>query len=153
VALSVVDAIRRSAKPHDAVLGWSERLGRYADVEVHPKAQTVPGVVVYRLDDRLFFANATYVHGRIREAIDGTATPVRWLVFDAEALNHVDASGVQMLSELIPSLARESITFVLARLKEPMTRYLADAGILTLVGDDHIFPTVRAAVRNAPPEP
>jgi high affinity sulfate transporter 1 len=153
VALSVVDAIRRSATPHDAVLGWSERLGRYADVQVHPKAQTLPGVVVYRLDDRLFFANATYVQARIREAIDGTATPVRWLVFDAEALNHVDASGVQMLSELIPSLARESITFVLARLKEPMTKYLADAGILNLVGDDHIFPTVRAAVRNAPPEP
>jgi sulfate permease, SulP family len=67
VALSVVDAVRRSAAPHDAVLGWVERLDRYADVRLHPSAKIVPGVLVYRLDDRLFFANANYVKGRIRE--------------------------------------------------------------------------------------
>jgi MFS superfamily sulfate permease-like transporter len=66
VALSVVDAVRRSATPHDAVLGWVERMDRYADIRLHSTAKTVPGVLVYRLDDRLFFANADYVKGRIR---------------------------------------------------------------------------------------
>ena len=57
VALAVIDVIRRSANPHDAVLGWVERLGRHADVRMHPSAKVTPGVLVYRLDDRLFFAN------------------------------------------------------------------------------------------------
>jgi high affinity sulfate transporter 1 len=148
VGLSVVDAVRRSASPHDAVLGWSERLGRYADVRFH-RTQTTPGVLVYRLDDRLFFANVNYVRGRIREAINGAPEPVRWLVFDAEALSHIDASGVAMLTELIPALGEESITFVFARLKGHMINRLTDAGILGLVGEDHSYPTVRAAVQAA----
>ena len=79
VGLSVVDVVRRSARPHDAVLGWVDELGRYADVAVHPTARVTPGVVVYRLDDRLFFANAGYVKGRVLEAVRGAPTqPARW---------------------------------------------------------------------------
>ena len=63
VGLSMIDTVRRSATPHDAVLGHVERLGRYADVAVHRSAHVTPGVVVYRLDDRLFFANARYFKG------------------------------------------------------------------------------------------
>jgi len=150
IALSVFDAVRRSASPHDAVLGYVERLDRYADVRVHPSARLLPGVLVYRLDDRLFFANANYVKGRIREAIAGARTPVRWLVFDAEALNHVDATGVRMLTELIEALHEESITFVLARLHSPSSERLRDAGVLDLIGEEHNYPTVHAAVAAAP---
>ena len=150
VALSVVDAVRRSATPHDAVLGFVERMDRYADVQLHPTAKTVPGVLVYRLDDRLFFANADYVEGRIREAIAGARTPIRWLVFDAEALNHIDATGVRMLTELIEALRKESITFVFARLHDPTQDDLDQAGVLDLVGEEHLYPTVRAAVGAAP---
>jgi sulfate permease, SulP family len=146
VALSLVDVARRSATPHDAVLGWVERLGRYADVRLHPRARITPGVLVYRLDDRLFFANAAYVGGRIREAIDGAPAPVRWFVFDAEALSHVDATGVAALKELIASLRDERITFVVARLKDPMQRTFRNAGLLDLVGENYIYPTVREAV-------
>ena len=150
VALSVVDAVRRSADPHDAVLGYVERMDRYADVRVHPSARIVPGVLVYRLDDRLFFANTNYVEGRIREAVAGAPAPVHWLVFDAEALNHVDATGVRMLTEMIESLRKESITFVFARLHSPASDRLEDAGVLDLVGEEHVYPTVRAAVQDAP---
>ena len=150
VALSVIDAIRRSAKPHDAVLGWVERLGRYADVRLHPSAKLSPGVLVYRLDDRLFFANVNYVESRIREAIAGSPTPVHWLVFDAEGLNHVDATGIDLLTNLIEALRKESITFVFARLKSPTTEHLKDAGILRIMGEDHLYPTVGAAVDAAP---
>jgi sulfate permease, SulP family len=152
VALSVVDAVRRSAKPHDAVLGWVERLDRYADVRLHPTAKITPGVLVYRLDDRLFFANAHYVKGRIREAIAGAPAPVHWLVFDAEALNLVDATGVRTLTDLIDSLRKESITFVFARLHGHMSDHLTDAGVVDLVGEDHLYPTVHAAVQSAPAE-
>jgi sulfate permease, SulP family len=149
IALSIVDAVRRSATPHDAVLGWVERLDRYADVRLHASAKVVPGVLVYRLDDRLFFANAHYVKGRIREAVAGAPAPVHWLVFDAEALNHVDATGVRTLTELIESLREESITFVFARLHSHMNDDLQAAGVLDLVGEEHLYPTVHAAVQAA----
>jgi sulfate permease, SulP family len=146
VALSIVDVVRRSATPHDAVLGWVERLGRYADVRLHPSARVVPGVLVYRLDDGLFFANARYVRGRIREAVEGAPTPVRWLVFDAEALTHVDATGVAALNQTIDGLRAEDITFVVARLKGPMKASFDSAGLTEKIGEGNIYPTVRAAV-------
>ena len=95
VLLTFIDVVRRSARPHDAVLGWVEHLGRYADVQLHPGAETTPGVVVYRLDDRLFFANAHYMTGRVHEAIAAAPPPVRWLVFDAEAIATIDATGAR----------------------------------------------------------
>src|SRR6478736_5156847 len=150
VALTVIDAIRRSAQPHDAVLGRVERLDRYADVRFHPSATISPGVLVYRLDDRLFFANVNYVQSRIREAVAGSPTAVHWLVFDAEGLNHVDATGIDLLTTLIEALEKESITFVFARLKSPVTDRLQDAGVLRLVGEAHLYPTVSAAVGAAP---
>ena len=149
VALSIVDVVRRSATPHDAVLGWDERLGRYADVSVHRRARITPGVLVYRLDDRLFFANAGYVTGRVREGVHGSPTPVRWLVFDAEALAHLDATGARALGDMIRSFQADGIVFVFARVKGPMRRTLEAAGIVELVGPAHLYPTVRAAVQAA----
>jgi SulP family sulfate permease len=146
VALSVLDAVRRSAKPHDAVLGWVQRLGRYGNVELHPSATIIPGVVVYRLDDRLFFANARYVKGRVREAVRGAPQPVRWLVFDAEALSHVDATGLEALQDIERTLARDGVTLLLARLKGALEASLEGTGLDTSIGLDRRFPTVRAAV-------
>jgi sulfate permease, SulP family len=146
VALSVLDTVRRSAKPHDAVLGWTERLGRYANVELHPSATTTPGVVVYRLDDRLFFANARYVKGRIREAVRGAPEQVSWLVFDAEAVTHVDATGVEALEDLERLLARDGITLLLARMKSPLEARLEGTSFGATMSEERRFPTVRAAV-------
>jgi sulfate permease, SulP family len=153
VALSIVDVIRRSATPHDAVLGWVERLGRYADVSLHPSARVVPGVLVYRLDDGLFFANASYVRGRINEAVQGAPTPVRWLVFDAEALTQIDATGVAALEQTIDGLHAEDITFVVARSKGPMRASFDSAGLTEKIGEANLYPTVRAAVDAFPGAP
>ncbi len=146
VALSVVDTVRRSAQPHDAVLGWSERLGRYANVELHPSAIVTPGVVVYRLDDRLFFANARYVKARIREAVRGAPQRVHWLVFNAEAMTHVDATGLEALQDIERALARDGITLLLARMKGGLEARLQGTGLGASIGPDRRFPTVRAAV-------
>jgi SulP family sulfate permease len=149
VMLSIVDVARRSATPHDAVLGWVERLGRYADVRLHPSARLTPGVLVYRLDDRLFFANGQYVRGRVREAIDGAPDRVRWFVFDAEALTHVDATGIEVLGELITELRRDGVAFAVARLKAPTYEVFERAGLERSIGRDRFYPTVRAAVAAA----
>ena len=86
VALSLVDAVRRSATPARRRTRVGRTIGPIRRRTAPPKAKIVPECWFYRLDDRLFFANAHYVKGRIHEAIAGAPAPVRWLVFDAEAL-------------------------------------------------------------------
>ena len=144
--LSIIDVVRRSAEPHDAVLGWVERLGRWADVSVHRSARVVPGVVVYRLDDRLFFANQSYVKARVREAIRGAPSPPHDLVLDAEGITHVDIAGLNALGDLCDELARGGVTLRVARMKTPVQERLDDAGTTARIGRDHFHPTVRAAV-------
>ena len=146
VGLSMIDTVRRSARPHDAVLGWVERLGRYADVSLHPSARVTAGVVVYRLDDRLFFANARYFKGRVGEAIRAAPAPVRWLVLDAEAITHADATGLDALLDVTNDLRRDEIALVVARLRTRMEGQFEDAGVLDAIGRAHLYPTVHAAV-------
>jgi high affinity sulfate transporter 1 len=146
VGLSIIDAVRRSARAHDAVLGWVESLGRYADVSLHPSAKITPGIVVYRLDDRLFFANARYFKARIREAIRAAPTPTRWLVFDAEAVTHADSTGLEALENILQALHHDAITMVIARLRGRLQEQFEQAGLIETIGPAHLYPTVRAAV-------
>ncbi|MGB8651070.1 MAG: sodium-independent anion transporter, partial [Mycobacteriales bacterium] len=136
----------RSAKPHDAVLGRVDRLGGYADVSLHPSARVTPGVVVYRLDDRLFFANTNYVTARVLEAIDAAPDDTRWLVFDAESVADVDASGVAALLQLVEQLRARGITFVVARLKSPLAEKFDATGLTARIGPENMVPTVERAV-------
>ncbi len=142
VALSVVDVVRRSARPHDAVLGWAPGLGRFADISVHRQAKVTPGIVIYRLDDRLFFANADYVKGRVREAIRAAPGKTHAVVLDGEGLTHVDSTGIGALTAISDSLEKSGISFVLARLKAPVEERLKEAD----VSPERFHPTVRAAV-------
>jgi len=146
VGLSIVDVVRRSARPHDAVLGWVDELGRYADVSVNRSAQVTPGVVVYRLDDRLFFANAGYVKGRVLEAVRGASTQTRWLVFDSESLVDIDSSGIAALQELVEHLRKDGITLVTARLKSHIQQRFDETGLTEAIGAGRAYPTVHAAV-------
>jgi sulfate permease, SulP family len=141
VGLSMVDVVRRSARPHDAVLGWVDSLGRWADVARHEDAKVTPGVVVYRLDDRLFFANASYVKGRVQEALRGAATVTTALVLDAEAMTHIDSAGLQALEDLAGTLESDGIALHIARARS----YIAD-GVAEQVPGARFHGTVRAAV-------
>ncbi len=146
VGLSIIDTVRRSARPYDAVLGWVPRLQGYRDVAIHPSALVTPGVVVYRLDDRLFFANAGYVKGRVREAIRAAPTETSWFVFDAEAVSHIDSTGMEALLDLTRDLRREGITLVVARLRTRMRPDFAVAGLTDEIGAEHFYPSVKLAV-------
>jgi high affinity sulfate transporter 1 len=146
VGLSIIDTVRRSARPYDAVLGWVPQLEGYRDVALHPSARVTPGVVVYRLDDRLFFANAQYVKGRVREAIRAAPTETSWFVFDAEAVNHIDSTGMEALLDLTRDLRREQITLVVARLRKRMLPDFETAGLTEAIGTEHFYPSVKLAV-------
>jgi high affinity sulfate transporter 1 len=149
VGLSMIDTVRRSAQPHDAVLGWVERLGRYGDVSLHRDARVTPGVVVYRLDDRLFFANCRYFKARVREAIRAAPDRVTWLVLDAESMTHVDSTGVEALDELSRGLRRDGIGLAVARLRTRLQEEFEENGLADTIGPEHFYATVRAAVEGS----
>lgn len=103
-------------------------------------------MVVYRLDDRLFFANASYFKGCIRESAAAAPAPVRALVFDAESMNLVDSSGMAALSEIVSQLRAEGIGFCVARMHQPVMDSLERDGLVDLIGPANFHPTVTAAV-------
>ncbi|HET9783043.1 MAG TPA: STAS domain-containing protein, partial [Candidatus Dormibacteraeota bacterium] len=146
VGLTILDAVRRSARPGDAVLGYDAVLGRFADVAEHPDARVVPGVVVYRLDDRLFFANARYVMRRMREAVRGAPTTAHWLVLDAEGIAHIDTTGEEALGQLVDELRDDGVSLVVARMRTQLKDRLDDVGLGKQIGAERFYPTVRAAV-------
>lgn len=155
VVLSVFDVARRSAQPHDAVLGWSPKAGRFVNVSLHPNARLVPGTVVYRLDDRLFFANAQYFRERVREAIAAAPYDVERFVLVAEAVTHVDGAGADALREVVSDLEASGIEFVVARLKGSAMDKFDQFGLVATIGEDRFFPTTHKAVfgTTEPPTP
>jgi MFS superfamily sulfate permease-like transporter len=146
ILLSFVDVVRRSAEPRDAVLGWSPRHGRFVDVVHNADARVVPGVVVYRLDDRLFFANTRYFIARVEQAVQGAPGAVAVLVFDAEAVSHIDAAAAAALRSVIGQLAARDIRFVVARPRAVVREQLDRHGLADVLPAEHRFATVRAAV-------
>ena len=115
VALSVADIIRRAARPADAVLGWSAEEDRYVDVRDHPEAGITAGVVVYRIQDRMFFANAHFFKRRLWAAVDGAPKPVHHVIVDASSISDIDASGQVALREVVGGLRERNISLSVAR--------------------------------------
>ena len=146
VVLSVADIIRRAARPADAVLGWYAPQDRYVDVVEHPDAGITAGVVVYRIQDRLFFANAHFFKRRIWAAVDGAPKPVRHVVLDGSFISDIDASAEEALREVIDGLAERNIELHLARATLELRERLDSVGLVDTIGTDHFHGTVTAAV-------
>jgi len=146
VVLSVFDVARRSAEPYDAVLGWNTRTGQFVDIETHPRAHVIPGAIIYRIDDRLFFANSQYFRSRILEAIEGAPYDVTVFVFDASGVSNIDSSGAQELRNLIDEVEASGIAFATARLHAHVDDKLPGLGLAHTMPPERRFPTVRAAV-------
>jgi SulP family sulfate permease len=146
VLLSILDVVRRSAQPRDAVPGWSRKAGRFVDVERHHDAVVIPGLIIDRLDDRLFFANSRYFRGRVRDVIRGAPHPVSALIFDAESVTDLDTSGAQALADLIAELRCEGRPLRPRNGPAPRSRPSSAAPDPTTSSREDRYPTVRAAV-------
>ena len=147
VALSLLAFVRRAWAPHDAILGRADGVKGYHDLHYYPDARQVPGLLLYRFDAPLFFANADVFRDRVRERIEfGRRVPVRWVVIAAEPITDVDTTAAEVLDRLEADLAKEGITLAFAELKDPVKARLRRYGALERVGEDRIFPTVGTAV-------
>ncbi|GAA3494691.1 SulP family inorganic anion transporter [Streptomyces prasinosporus] len=146
VGLSVAELLTRVARPHDAVQGLVPGVAGMHDVADHPRARTIPGLLVYRYDSPLFFANAEDFRRRALAAVDEQPEPVRWFVLNTEANVEVDITALDAVDELRRRLAHRGIVFALARVKQDLLDDLTAYGLADAVGSERIFPTLPTAV-------
>ncbi|MFF3873601.1 SulP family inorganic anion transporter [Streptomyces sp. NPDC001978] len=146
VGLSVAELLTRVARPHDAVEGLVPGVAGMHDVDDYPEARTVPGLLVYRYDSPLFFANAEDFRRRALAAVDEQTDPVRWFVLNAEANVEVDITALDAVDELRRELTGRGIVFALARVKQDLLDDLQAYGLLASVGKDLVFPTLPTAL-------
>jgi high affinity sulfate transporter 1 len=146
ILLSLGDFVRRAWRPHDAVLGREDDLKGYHDIDRHPAARQVPGLLLYRFDAPLFFANAGYFRRRVRRLVGDAANPVRWVVVAAEPITDVDTTAAGILRDLLSELRQEGVTLAFAELKGPVKDRLHRYGLFDAVGPDRFFPTIGTAV-------
>ncbi|GII03289.1 sodium-independent anion transporter [Planobispora takensis] len=145
IGLSIADLLRRVARPHDAILGRVPGLAGMHDVDDYPQAETIPGLVVYRYDSPLFFANADDFKRRALDAVDQQGG-VEWFVLNVEANVEVDITALNALEELRAELVGRGLVFALARVKQDLLDDLRAFGIADRIGEDLLFPTLPTAV-------
>jgi MFS superfamily sulfate permease-like transporter len=127
-------------------LGRAEGVKGYHDITRYPDARQIPGLVLFRWDAPLFFANAEFFKKRVLEAVTNSPVPVRWLVVAAEPVTSVDVTAGDTIAELDKTLQEMGIEFCFAELKDPVKDKLKRFGLFAQLGENYFFPTVGAAV-------
>jgi MFS superfamily sulfate permease-like transporter len=127
-------------------LGRAEGVRGYHDITRYPDARQIPGLVLFRWDAPLFFANAELFKERILEAAAKAPAPVQWLVVAAEPVTSVDVTAADSLAELDETLQKAGIELSFAELKDPVKDKLKRFGLFAQIGEESFFPTVGAAV-------
>ena len=145
VALSILNVFRRAWWPYDTVLGRVDGLEGYHDVHTYPDAGHLPGLVIYRFDAPLFFANAkTFRHevGRLARA----DPPPIWIVIAAEPVTDVDTTASDVLEDLDEALNAQGISLVFAELKGPVRAKIERYGLTRTIDPHHFYPTIESAL-------
>jgi MFS superfamily sulfate permease-like transporter len=146
VGLALIAFIWRAWRPHNAVLGRVDGLKGYHDVSRHPEARRIPGLVLFRWDAPLFFANAAVFEERILRAIALAPTPTKWIVVAAEPVTDVDITAADMLADLAKKLHQNDMELCFAEMKGPVKDILKRYGLFDSFGSEHFFPTIGQAV-------
>jgi SulP family sulfate permease len=146
---SVLLIIYKSSRPHLASLGRTPGIpGAYSDLSRHPENTTVPGTVILRLDAPIYYANALTVRERAKALVAETQPPPRAVVLDAAGQDSLDITSAEVLKGLYLELKGKGIELYVAELHAPVREFSQRIGLLEIIGEDHIFPTVDAAVRS-----
>jgi SulP family sulfate permease len=146
IVLSILDLLRRVARPSDAIQGFVPGVAGMHDIEDYPQANLEPGLLVYRYDAPLFFANAENFRERALDAVAEFPGTVEWFVLNAEANVEVDLTALDALDQLRAELESRGIVFAMARVKQDLRDELEAAGLLEKIGEDCIFMTLPTAV-------
>lgn len=146
VGLSILNVLRRVARPHDAVLGFVPGMPGMHDIDDYPEARPEPGLLIYRYDAPLFFANAENFVARAVKSVDENPDPVEWFILNAESNSEMDLTAIDALATLRQDLAARGIHFGMARVKSETLNELDKGGLLDEIGSENIYPTLPTAV-------
>jgi high affinity sulfate transporter 1 len=146
IAIAIAEFLWDGWRPHSAVLGRAHGVKGYHDITRYPDARRIPGLVLFRWDAPLFFANAEFFKERALNAVATSPTPVRWLIVAAEPVTSVDVTACDMVAELDEALHAQGIELCFAELKDPVKDKLKRFGLFTQFGEIYFFPTIGAAV-------
>ncbi len=146
IALAIAEFLWDGWRPHSAVLGRADGVKGYHDITRYPDARRIPGLVLFRWDAPLFFANAEFFRERVLDAVTKSPTPVRWLVVAAEPVTSVDVTACDTVAELDETLHAQGIELCFAELKDPVKDKLKRFGLFGQLGESYFFPTLGAAV-------
>ncbi|MDX2256174.1 MAG: SulP family inorganic anion transporter [Pseudanabaenaceae cyanobacterium bins.39] len=144
--LAMVAFIWNAWHPHYAVLGRIDYIKGYHDVFRHPEAKQIPGLVIFRWDAPLFFANSEVCYERVIQAIRKAPTTTNWLLFASEPITDIDLTAADMLAELDQTLEHAGIELCFAEMKGPVKDRLKKYGLFHTLGKDNFFPTIGQAV-------
>ena len=148
IVIAVIEFLWDGWRPHFAVLGRVEGIKGYHDITRYPDARLIPGLVLFRWDAPLFFANAELFQERVLDAAATSPTPVRWLVVAAEPVTSVDITAADILAELDQILRAAGIELCFAELKDPVKDKLKRFGLFAQLGEEFFFPTIGSAVKS-----
>ena len=146
IAVAVFEFLWDGWRPHYAVLGRADGVRGYHDLKRYPDARLVPGLVLFRWDAPLFFANAEQFRRCVLEAAAQSPTPVQRVVIAAEPITSIDVTSGDMLAELQQKLAEEGVELCFAEMKDPVQDKLKKFELFERFGADRFQPTLNAAV-------
>jgi high affinity sulfate transporter 1 len=146
VVIAVIEFLWDGWRPHSTVLGRVDHVKGYHDVKRYPDAKLIPGLVLFRWDAPLFFANAEFFSEQVLAAVESSPTPVRWLVVAAEPVTSVDVTAADTLAELDEKLHDAGVEMCFAEMKDPVKDKLKRFGLFSRFGEKMFFPTIEEAV-------
>jgi len=146
ILIAVIEFLWDGWRPHSAVLGRVDGVKGYHDIGRYPDARVVPGLVLFRWDAPLFFANAEFFRDRVLAAVAASPTPVRWLVVGAEPVTSVDVTAADVVEELDKTLHAAGIDLCFAEMKDPVKDKLKRFGLFRRLGERRFFATIGEAV-------
>jgi MFS superfamily sulfate permease-like transporter len=146
IVIAVIEFLWDGWRPHSAVLGRVDGIKGYHDISRYPQARLIPGLVLFRWDAPLFFANAELFRDRALDAVANSPAPVRWLVIAAEPVTSVDVTAADAVCDLDDNLQTAGIELCFAEMKDPVKDKLKRFGIYTRIGNQSFFSTIGEAV-------
>ncbi len=145
LVLSGLVMLQRVARPHDAILGQGEGLDGWIDVK-DQRARLEHGLLVYRFDAPLFFANADEYAKRLIAAFEQNPGEETHVILDFEGIGSLDSTAAERLEQLHEQLSRDELTIAVARANDDVIGVMKRSGLIDAIGSEHIYPTINAAV-------
>jgi len=146
ILIAVIEFLWDGWRPHYAILGRVDGIRGYHDLKRYPHARLVPGLMLFRWDAPLFFANSELFNQKVNEAIGNSTQPLKRILIAAEPVTSIDVTSADMLVELEQNLRESGIELRFAEMKDPVKDKLKRFEIMETFGENNFYPTIGAAV-------